>query len=299
MTLTGVGGSGKTRLAVEVARHVVELYPEGVWLVELAQVTDAALVPHRVAAAFGVRSTADQSISDALVDALRNAHALIVLDNCEHLLDPCASLADLVLRECPKLQMLATSREPIGIPGELSWPVPPLLAPEADTPRSAAQIEHSAAVRLFVDRASSVEPRFALSDANAPAIAQICRRLDGIPLALELAAARLDALTPDQLATRLDRRFRLLIGGNRAALPRQQTLGAAIDWSYELLTDAQRRVFERLSVFASGWTLEAAEAICGSDDVAAEDVVDAVLQLVRKHLVGENRRRTLRTSGNA
>jgi non-specific serine/threonine protein kinase len=285
MTLTGVGGSGKTRLAIEVAKRSVDEYPGGVWLVEFAQVTDAALVPHRVAAAVGVRETADRSVSDALADALHNTHLLLVLDNCEHLLDACAALADQLLRECPELRILATSREPIGIPGELGWPVPPLPAPEVDTPRSAAEIEHSAAVRLFVDRAAAVEPRFALSDANASAVAQICRRLDGIPLALVLAAARLDALTPDQLATRLDRRFRLLTGGNRAALPRQQTLGAAIDWSYELLTDVQRRVFERLSVFASGWRLEAAEAICSGDEITAEDVVDGVLQLVRKSLV--------------
>jgi non-specific serine/threonine protein kinase len=285
MTLTGVGGSGKTRLAIEVARRVVGEYPDGVWLVEFAQLTDAALVSHRVGAAVGVREMADRSISGVLADMLHNRRVLLVLDNCEHLLDACAALADLLLRECPDLRILATSREPIGIPGELSWPVPPLPAPDVATPRSAADIEHSAAVRLFVDRASAVEPGFTLSDANAPAIAQICRRLDGNPLALVLAAARLDALTPDQLATRLDRRFRLLTGGNRAALPRQQTLGAAIDWSYELLTDAQRRVFERLSVFANGWTLEAAEAICSSDDIAAEDVVDAVLQLVRKSLV--------------
>jgi non-specific serine/threonine protein kinase len=285
MTLTGVGGSGKTRLAIEVAKRSVDEYPDGVWLVELAPVTDAALVPHRVGAAVGVRETADRSISGVLADALHATRVLLVLDNCEHLLDACAALADLLLRDFPELRILATSREPIGIPGELCWPVPPLPAPDVDTPRSAAEIEHSAAVRLFVDRASGVEPGFALSDANASAIAQICRRLDGIPLALVLAAARLDALTPEQLATRLDWRFRLLTGGNRAALPRQQTLGAAIDWSYVLLTDIQRRVFERLSVFASGWTLEAAEAICSSDAVAAMDVVDAVLQLVRKSLV--------------
>jgi predicted ATPase/DNA-binding XRE family transcriptional regulator len=285
LTLTGVGGSGKTRLAIEVARRVVGGYRHGVWLVELAQIADPALVPHRIGAVVGARETADRPIARALVEALRNAHILLVLDNCEHLLDASAMLVDLLLRECPMLQILATSREPIGIPGEISWAVPPLAAPAAALASSFGEIQRSPAVRLFVDRARAAQPHFALVEGNAPVVAQICRRLDGIPLALELAAARLDALTEDQLAMRLDQRFKILIAGNRAALPRQQTLGATISWSYELLSETQRRVFECLSVFASGWTLEAAEAVCSSDAVPSDDVVDAVLQLVRKSLV--------------
>ena len=202
----------------------------------------------------------------------RNAHVLLVLDNCEHVLDASATLVDVLLRECSTLQILATSREPIGIPGEISWPVPPLTVPDSAETTSFAAIESSPAVRLFADRATAVQPRFALNDENAPAIAHICRRLDGIPLALELAAACLDALSTQELASRVDQGLRLLAMGNRAALPRQQTLTAAIDWSYQLLTEPQRRVFERLSVFASGWTLEAAEAVCASDDVASEHV---------------------------
>jgi predicted ATPase len=193
-----------------------------------------------------------------------------VLDNCEHLLDACAALVDLLLRECAFLQVLATSREPIGIPGEVTWTVAPLAAPHPHLSTSVADIGRFPAVRLFVDRASAAQPSFALDPDNADAVAQICRRLDGMPLALELTAARLGALTPDELARRLDQRFSLLRGGNRAALPRQQTLGATIDWSYLLLSKTQRRVFERLAVFATGWTLDAAEAVCGGDGVDTE-----------------------------
>ena len=285
LTLTGVGGSGKTRLAIEVARSVVERFQDGVWLIELAQVTDPSLVAHRLGAVIGVRETPDRPILRALADALGNAQVLLVLDNCEHVLDASATLVDVLLRECSTLQILATSREPIGIPGEISWPVPPLTVPDSAETTSFAAIESSPAVRLFADRATAVQPRFALNDENARAIAHICRRLDGIPLALELAAACLDALSIQELARASITRLRLLAMGNRAALPRQQTLTAAIDWSYQLLTEPQRRVFERLSAFASGWTLEAAEAVCASDDVAAEHVVDAVVQLVRKSLV--------------
>jgi len=285
VTLTGAGGSGKTRLAIEVARRVVERYPDGVCVVELAPITDDALVAHRLGAALGVSETPDRPMPRALADALHNAQLLLVLDNCEHVLDASASLLDLLLRECPMLQVLATSREPIGIPGEVNWLVPPLTPPDSAPTTSFMEIARSPAVRLFVDRASAVHPRFVLIKENASAIAQICRRLDGSPLALELAAACLAAFSPQEVAARLDKRFLLLTTGNRAALPRQQTLAAAVDWSYQLLTDTQQRVFERLSVFARGWTIDAAEAVCAGDDVAPEHVVDAVGQLVRKSLV--------------
>jgi predicted ATPase/transcriptional regulator with XRE-family HTH domain len=285
VALTGVGGSGKTRLAIELARRMSDQYVDGVWLVELAQVTDPALVPHRLAAALHVERTADRPLEQVLADALRDSQMLVLLDNCEHVLDACAVLVDFLLRECQGLQVLATSREPIGITGEVTWAVAPLQAPDPQLPGSVDEVQRSPAVRLFVDRASAALPSFVLGPENAAAVAQICRRLDGMPLALELAAARLDALTPAELASRLDQRFGVLTGGNRAALPRQQTLAATIDWSYVLLSETQRRVFERLSVFANGWSLEAAEAVCAGDGIVAADVLDAVLQFVRKHLV--------------
>jgi non-specific serine/threonine protein kinase len=285
LTLTGAGGSGKTRLALEVARQLVNEYRDGVWLVELAPIADEALAPHRLAAVVGVRETADRPMPIALAEALHESDMLLVLDNCEHLLDACASLVDVLLRECPTVHVLATSREPLGIPGELSYPVATLAAPPIHLSESVAEVERSPAAQLFVDRASAVEPGFSLAAANARTIAQICRQLDGIPLALELAAACLDTLTLEQVSSRLRQRFRLLTGGNRVGPARQQTLRATIDWSYQLLTETQRRVFERLSVFASGWTLEAAEAVCACDGVAADGVLDAVRQLVRKSLI--------------
>jgi len=252
LTLTGVGGSGKTRMAIEVARQEFARYRDGVRLAELAQVTDPVLVPHRLAVVLGVQESGDRPLEQALAEVLRNSQQLLVLDNCEHLLDACAALVDLLLRECPSLRILATSREPIGIPGEVTWAIFPLAAPDPRLHSSVDEIERSPAVRLFADRASAAQSSFVLDTDNAETVAQICRRLDGIPLALELAADRLDALTPHELASRLDQRFALLTKGNRAAVPRQQTLSAAIDWSYLLLTETQRRVFDRLSVFASG-----------------------------------------------
>jgi non-specific serine/threonine protein kinase len=285
LTLTGVGGSGKTRLGIEVARRLVGEYSDGVWLVELAPVTDPALVGHRCAAVLAVPETVDQPLEHALADRLRDARVLLVVDNCEHVLDTCAPLLDLLLRACPKLQVLATSREPLGIPGEVAWVVSPLSTPEPYQFGFVAEVERSPAVRLFVDRASAALPSFALTARNAWAVAHICRRLDGMPLALELAAARLDALAPSQLANRLDQRFELLTSGSRAALPRHQTLSATIEWSYSLLTEEQQLVFERLSVFASGWALEDAEVVCAGDRLRTADVLEAVLQLVRKSLV--------------
>ncbi|HYW86812.1 MAG TPA: helix-turn-helix domain-containing protein, partial [Chloroflexota bacterium] len=285
LTLTGVGGSGKTRLALEVGRHVAGQYRDGARLVELAPITDPALVPDRVAAAVPVQMIADRPLEQILANALRSAHMLLVLDNCEHLLDARAALIDLLLRECPSLHVLATSREPIGIPGEVNWSLPPLATPAPGQVVPFAEIERSPTVRVFVDRASAAQRLFVLDGDNADSVAQICRCLDGLPLALELAAARLDALTVEELARRLDRRLSLLNGGNRAAQPRQQTLRATIDWSYQFLTPTQQRVFERLSVFANGWTLHAADAVCAGDGVADGDVLDALLQLIRKSLV--------------
>jgi non-specific serine/threonine protein kinase len=285
LSLTGVGGSGKTRLALEVGRHVADHFRDGIRLVELAPITDPALVPDRVAAALPVQLVADRPLEQVVVDTLRSAHMLLVLDNCEHLLDACAALVDFLLRECPTLHILATSREPIGIPGEVNWSLPPLATPAPGQVVPFAEIERSPAVRVFVDRASAAQRLFVLDTDNADSVAQICRRLDGLPLALELAAARLDALTVEQLARHLDQRFSLLSGGNRAAQPRQQTLRATVDWSYQLLTPTQQRVFERLAVFANGWTLDAADAVCVGDGATDERILDAVVQLIRKSLV--------------
>jgi non-specific serine/threonine protein kinase len=285
LTLTGVGGCGKTRLALEVARTAVDRYPDGVWLVELAPVADPTLVPHIVATAVAVREAAGQTITSALTTTLRDRHLLLVLDNCEHLLEACAHLVVDLARSCADLHVLATSREALGLTGEVAWRVPSLPVPAANQQYTLAELAAIPAVQLMVERATAVEPRFGLTERNAAAIAQIGRRLDGIPLALELAAARVQALTPEQIAARLDQRFRLLTGGSRAALPRQQTLRATLDWSYDLLSEPERLLLNRLAVFSGGWSLEAAEAICSDEHIPPDHVLDLLAQLVTKSLV--------------
>jgi predicted ATPase len=286
LTLTGIGGCGKTRLALEVARTFIQVqdYPDGVWLVELGPLTDSALVAHEVAAVLGVRQAPQEPLLAALASALADRRLLLVLDNCEHMLDACATLIDGLLKSCPDLKVLATSREPIGIGGEVAWRVPSLALPDSQRVVPVAELARIPAVQLFVERAGA-KAGFALSERNAEAVAQVCQRLDGIPLALELAAGRLDALTVEQLAARLDKRFLLLTGGSRTTLPRQQTLVATLDWSYDLLSKPERRALERLAVFAGTWRLEAAEAVCASHDVADKDVLDLLGRLVRKSLV--------------
>jgi non-specific serine/threonine protein kinase len=282
LTLTGPGGIGKTRLAVAVAAGVRPTYRVGVRLVELAALAEPALVPQAVAAALSVREQPGRAPTETLIRAIGGRRVLLVLDNCEHLLAACAGLADALLRACPALHVLATSREALGIAGETVWAVPPLAVPPlptpADglgalpqTPRPGDQrvtpddlVEHGA-VRLFVDRAQAALPGFRLTEQNALAVARVCRTLDGIPLALALAAARVRVLPVAQLLGRLEDRFRLLTGGSRTALARHQTLRAALDWSYDLLTEPEQTLFGRLSVFAGGWTLEAAEAVCGPE----------------------------------
>jgi predicted ATPase len=267
LTATGTGGCGKTRLAVQVAAELLDEYPDGVWLVELAPIADPALVPAAVAALVGVREQACQPIDVTLGLTLAARRMLLLLDNCEHVLDGVARLVDALLREGPGVRVLATSREVLGIAGEVSWRVPSLPAPEAERLATmasgrAAAAESYPAVRLFVERAAAAQPGFALTDADALAVARICQRLDGIPLAIELAAVRVRGLSPEHLAARLDQRFRLLTGGSRTALPRQQTLRATVDWSYELLSDGERLLFDRLAVFSGGFSLEAAEHVC-------------------------------------
>ena len=289
VTLAGPGGSGKTRLALEAARDLVSHYPHGVWLVELATVVDPALVPQTVARALHVRETPDRPLTQRLVDALRAKRLLLVLDNCEHLLDATAPFLDTVLRACPHVRVLATSREPLGVTGEAVWPVPPLPVPAAPSARggvwpAAAVCDAGtyAAVRLFVERARAAALGFALTEANAGAVVEICARLEGLPLALELAAARAGSLSVQQIAARLDDCLSLLTRGDRTAPRRHQTLRAALDWSYGLLSSAAQQLLARLSVFAGGWSLEAVEAVGAGGENAALDVLT---DLVDKSLV--------------
>ena len=285
LTLTGVGGTGKTRLSLQVAASLLDRYTHGVWLVELAPLADPALVPQTVASALAVREQPGQPLMTTLLDYLREKQLLLILDNCEHLLDACAHLADALLHAAPGLRILASSREALGIAGETVYQVPSLPLPDPNDDLSAAVLAQNESVRLFAERAAAAKAGFGLTAANAAAVAQICYRLDGIPLAIELAAARVKAFSVEQIAARLDDRFRLLTGGSRTALPRQQTLRALIDWSYGLLSDAERVVFRRLSVFAGGWTLEAAEAVCAGESIQSIDVADLLARLVDKSLV--------------
>ena len=288
VTLTGAGGCGKTRLALEAARALLESFPDGVWLTELEAVSDPAQVPASLAAAVGIHDGASlgvagepaaRPLADKLTDYLREKELLVVLDNCEHLIEACAQVADGVLRAAPRVRILVTSRERLGVAGEALLPVPPLGVPGA-TEVSPEQLAQSDAVQLFVDRATAVQPSFLLDAGTAPAVCYVCRRLDGIPLALELAAARVRILPPQEIAARLDDRFSLLSSANRRALPRHQTLRAAIDWSYGLLSEPERELFGRLSAFAGGFTLEAAEEVCGGTEV-----LELLSQLVDQSLV--------------
>ncbi|GLW09403.1 SARP family transcriptional regulator [Microtetraspora sp. NBRC 13810] len=303
VTLTGPGGVGKTSLALEVAAQLVGAYPEGVWIVELAgrgrhAVPDTATavaeaVAEGVAEVMGIRDDAvagsaaggSGQLIGRLTGALRGARVLLVLDNCEHVVDGVAEVAGLLLRAAPELRVLATSQEPLGVPGEQLWPVPPLDLPDSGAETEPAALEESSAVRLFVQRASAAAPGFVLDGDTAPAVAAICRRLDGIPLALELAATRVRALGVRELANRLDDRFRLLSSGARRAPARQRTLRATIDWSWNLLSDPERTVLRRLSVHSDGCSLEAAEAVCSGAGVAAGDVLDLLARLVDRSLV--------------
>jgi predicted ATPase/DNA-binding CsgD family transcriptional regulator len=284
LSLTGAGGCGKTRLALQLAAEVAENYPGGAWLVELAPVADPGRVAGSIAAALGEGDAGSETI-EAIVSRLHAEAALLVLDNCEHLLDAVAGLADLLLRRCPRLVIVATTREPLGVPGETAWRVPSLALPGRFEPVEPEALSHFDAVRLFLDRAAKARPNFALGVDNAPAVAQLCARLDGIPLAIELAAARVRAMTVEQVAAGLDDRFRLLTGGARTVLPRQHTLQASVDWGYALLSDAERVVFRRLAVFAGGFSLDAAERVVAGDGVEPVEVLDLLLGLVDKSMV--------------
>ena len=285
LTLTGAGGSGKTRIALEVASREASRHADGAAWIELASLADAKLLAQRISTELGVH---DESASDAertLAMYLRDRAMLLVLDNCEHLADACARLASRLLRDAPALHMLATSREALGVEGERAWLVPPLELPDAGAAATADAVRNSEAGRLFEERAQAVATHFRVTPENARAVAQICRRLDGIPLAIELAAARVRVLAPEQIVARLDDAFRLLTSGSRTAMPRHQTLRATVDWSYALLAEREQRVFGRLAAFAGGFTLEAAEAVCAGDGIRHEEVLDLLASLVERSLV--------------
>jgi predicted ATPase/DNA-binding SARP family transcriptional activator/DNA-binding CsgD family transcriptional regulator len=285
LTLIGTGGSGKTRLALELARDLIGIYPDGVWLVELAPLAEGALVVQVAADTLGVQEQPDRPPLESLIDALRNKEVLLLLDNCEHLIDAAARLAETLLDSCPRLRVLATSREPLGVAGELVWPVPSLSAPDAQQSPTVEELEGYESARLFADRASRRHPGFELTPENARAVAQVCARLEGIPLAIELAAARIGTLSAEQISERLGHSLRLLTVGDRTADHRHQTLRAALDWSYELLGEPEQVLFRRLSVFAGGFTLEAAESIGAGGDIEEEDVLEVLSNLVDKSLV--------------
>jgi len=285
LTLTGAGGLGKTRLSLHIAADLLDEFSDGVWFVELAPLSDARLVAQAVASALGVTEEVGRPVIEALVKLAAERRMLLILDNCEHLIDASAELARQLLQAGPHLKILTSSREPLRIAGETVYPVPALATPDASQPINVERLAQFEAARLFIDRAAAAQPSFRLTAQNAAAVADICRRLDGIPLALELAAARARSLSIESIAARLGDRFALLVGGDRTALPRQQTLRALIDWSHELLTDRERVLFRRLAVFAGGFTLEGAEALRAAGKEDLPDVYAILSQLVEKSLV--------------
>ena len=304
LTLTGSGGSGKTRLAFQTASDLLGDFPDGVWVVELAALADPSLVTQELASVLGVRDESEaappsgvpgmEPLLTRLITYLQSKEMLIILDNCEHLIEACATLCQNLLQNCPNLKILATSREALGIVGETPWNVPPLSIPDSSVLSSlgTSDLSKYEATRLFSERAQTILPTFEMTDRNASTVARICHRLDGIPLAIELAAARVKTLSAEEITARLDDRFRLLTGGSRTALPRQQTLRAAIDWSYNLLSQPERVLLGRLSVFMGGWTLEAAESVCAGEShlgskgqISSEQILDLLTSLVDKSLV--------------
>jgi predicted ATPase/DNA-binding XRE family transcriptional regulator len=300
LTLAGPGGCGKTRLAIEAARQVAGAYADGVWLVDLGPLSEADLVPAAVEATVGVREAPGRSPVEALLDFLARRSVLLVLDNCEHLVAACARLVERLSLGCPRLTVLATSREALGIAGETVCRVPPLAVPEAVGAGASdpERLRRCDSVRLFIERARTASPTFAAADHHLPVIGRICRALDGIPLAIELAAARVRVLSVERIAERLSDRFHLLTGGSRTAADRQRTLRGTVDWSHDLLSTPERTLFRRLAVFAGGWTLEAAETVCSGGAIDTRAVLDLLTQLVDKSLVaveGEGRYRLLET----
>jgi non-specific serine/threonine protein kinase len=285
LTLTGSGGVGKTRLAFEVAPLASSNYADGIVVVELASLSDPDLVAPSVAASVGLRNIPPGHLHQALVASLAPRHVLLVLDNCEHLIQDVASLVDMLLRQCRRLTILATSRQPLNVASEIVWPVPPLSLPAYRGTVASDEVAASDAAQLFRARAVAVQPEFAITDRNAAAVAQICQRLDGIPLAIELASARARLLSPEQIVQRLDDRFELLVASSRGAPSRQQTLRATLDWSYGLLSEREASLLQRSSVFAGGWTLEAVETVASGDNLSVHEVFEALGGLVDKSMV--------------
>jgi len=284
VTLTGSGGAGKTRLSLQVGAECLKQFSDGVWFVELAPVIDPTLIVQTLLSIFNLREDSHRTALEVLIDYLRAKTLLLMLDNCEHLIEVCARISENLLHVCPKIKILASSREALGIAGEVSYRVPSLATPNPEQLPALEKLSELDSIRLFSERATTAKSDFKLTEDNAAFVAQICFRLDGIPLALELAAARVKMLSPEQIAARLDDRFRLLTGGSRTALPRQQTLRAMIDWSYSLLSEPEKTLFRRLAVFVGGWSLEAAESICGEEG-SESDVLDLLTRLADKSLV--------------
>jgi len=285
LTLTGAGGCGKTRLAMEVAAGTKQEFADGIWLVELAALQDPGLVPKALASVLGVEEQAGKSLTQAVIESIAPKHMLVLLDNVEHLLGACALLVDSVLRACSRIVILVTGRERLGIAGELAYRVPSLSVPDPAKDTTPEQVLAHESARLFVERALLQRQHFAVTLDNAAALASICQRLDGIPLAIELAAPRVRSMSVDEVSRRLDHRFGLLTGGSRTAMPRHRTLRSLIDWSYDLLSDPEKAMLERVSVFSGGWTLEAAEQVCAADGIAATDVLDLLTSLSDKNLI--------------
>ena len=303
VTLTGSGGMGKTRLSIQVAEEMLRMFPDGVWFLDLAPLSDPALVPDTLANLLGLREAGNTklAVTDLLINSMSSWKALVVFDNCEHLIEACVRLVDILLTACKDLSILATSRQALRVSGEIRYRVPSLEVPKINIEKQIHVIANTASVRLFVERAAAVSPGFAINPQNVFDIAQICQRLDGIPLAIELAAARTSMMTVGQIVKRLDDRFNLLTRGLRSALPRHQTLRATIEWSYGLLSEKERVLFRRLAVFVGGWTLEAAEEVSGGSGIDPSNVPYLLSQLVNKSLVlvetsnSENRYRRLET----
>ncbi len=285
ISLIGAGGSGKTRLSLQIGADLLEEFPDGVWFVELAPIADQALVPRAVAQALHLADDTSTPTEQQLISRFGDQKSLLILDNCEHVLDAASKLSSSLLTSCPHLKILISSREALGVAGELIYRVRSLQVPQVQANFSPTEAMDYGSVQLFVDRASFAKPDFELTDRNLESVTEVCRRLDGIPLAIELAAARVTALPVDQIAERLADRFRLLTGGSRSAMPRQQTLRALIDWSYELLNEPERLLLSRLSVFSGGMTLEAAEAVCSDNELDQLDVLDVISHLVEKSLL--------------
>lgn len=284
-TLMGSGGAGKTRLALQAAAELIDNFSNGVWIVELAQLSEPSYILPEIASALNINLDPKKNIRDVVLDFLREKELLLILDNCEHMIDECASIINTLLRSCKKLRIIASSREALRITGETTYRVPSFRLPDPKKSRTVEEVSEYEAVRLFIDRAVAIKNDFKITDANANKVAKLVSQLDGIPLAIELAAARVKVLTVEEIYEKLSNRFTLLTGGNRTALPRQKTLRAMIDWSYDLLSEPEKKLFERLSVFSDGWILEAAEEICSDEKIESYEILDLLSNLVDKSIV--------------